>query len=235
MSVKRSLWFFAAFMLVVSACASARKDDALSKSNEQSEGAMEQYLGELDFNLKALRDEYNETPENLKSAAPELNSLVRAEIKLASAYSRKKDFFKGQRSYENARASLAMLKKVKLTAGDSDGDGVEDAQDRCIAVAETPNGFQDEDGCPETLKFFVVSAQGSRGEYLDPKITLTPGSWKIYDSATPFAGSLGAATPGKYVLTASAEGYKTQEVELDLTPDSDDMLVDLVLEPVAQE
>ena len=32
---------------------------------------------------------------------------------------------------------------------DSDGDGINDAQDKCPTKAETVNGFQDEDGCPD--------------------------------------------------------------------------------------
>lgn len=32
---------------------------------------------------------------------------------------------------------------------DSDGDGIPDPQDRCPGEPETPNGIQDEDGCPE--------------------------------------------------------------------------------------
>jgi len=34
---------------------------------------------------------------------------------------------------------------------DSDGDGIVDADDQCDAEPETVNGFQDQDGCPDTL------------------------------------------------------------------------------------
>jgi len=32
---------------------------------------------------------------------------------------------------------------------DKDGDGVNDKDDKCVTVAETKNGFEDEDGCPD--------------------------------------------------------------------------------------
>lgn len=34
---------------------------------------------------------------------------------------------------------------------DSDGDGILDPQDSCIEEPESPNGFEDKDGCPDTL------------------------------------------------------------------------------------
>jgi tetratricopeptide (TPR) repeat protein len=33
---------------------------------------------------------------------------------------------------------------------DSDGDGIPDGEDKCPTQAETKNGFQDDDGCPDT-------------------------------------------------------------------------------------
>jgi outer membrane protein OmpA-like peptidoglycan-associated protein len=34
---------------------------------------------------------------------------------------------------------------------DQDGDGVADANDKCVDQAETVNGFEDQDGCPDTI------------------------------------------------------------------------------------
>lgn len=34
---------------------------------------------------------------------------------------------------------------------DYDGDGIDDAADRCPTRPETVNGFQDEDGCPDVV------------------------------------------------------------------------------------
>nr|WP_244226908.1 OmpA family protein [Corallococcus aberystwythensis] len=36
-----------------------------------------------------------------------------------------------------------------LAPVDTDGDGIPDAEDRCATVAEDPDGFEDEDGCPD--------------------------------------------------------------------------------------
>ncbi|MCI4433467.1 MAG: hypothetical protein JHC41_07730, partial [Nitrosopumilus sp.] len=36
------------------------------------------------------------------------------------------------------------------TDPDTDGDGIPDSLDQCINEAETVNGFQDTDGCPDT-------------------------------------------------------------------------------------
>jgi outer membrane protein OmpA-like peptidoglycan-associated protein len=33
---------------------------------------------------------------------------------------------------------------------DSDGDGIPDGEDECPGVAETPNGYRDDDGCPDS-------------------------------------------------------------------------------------
>jgi outer membrane protein OmpA-like peptidoglycan-associated protein len=38
---------------------------------------------------------------------------------------------------------------VEEKDGDCDGDGIPDSQDQCKCEAETYNGFQDEDGCPD--------------------------------------------------------------------------------------
>jgi hypothetical protein len=34
---------------------------------------------------------------------------------------------------------------------DKDGDGIADANDKCVDQAETVNKFEDEDGCPDTI------------------------------------------------------------------------------------
>ncbi|MBS2017518.1 MAG: OmpA family protein [Deltaproteobacteria bacterium] len=40
---------------------------------------------------------------------------------------------------------------------DSDNDGIPDANDKCPDEPETYNGFQDDDGCPDTLRVIVES------------------------------------------------------------------------------
>jgi outer membrane protein OmpA-like peptidoglycan-associated protein len=35
------------------------------------------------------------------------------------------------------------------TTGDTDGDGIQDAEDQCVEDPEDPDGFEDQDGCPD--------------------------------------------------------------------------------------
>ena len=47
-----------------------------------------------------------------------------------------------------------------VAMADADNDGVPDARDKCPTQAETPNGFQDEDGCPDELPGVVSRIVG---------------------------------------------------------------------------
>jgi OOP family OmpA-OmpF porin len=54
---------------------------------------------------------------------------------------------------EVAQRSMACAKNEPARPSstlDSDGDGIPDVRDRCPKVAEDMDGFQDEDGCPDT-------------------------------------------------------------------------------------
>ena len=56
-------------------------------------------------------------------------------------------------AHEAVRRSAACVKMQAPAAAstlDSDGDGIPDFRDRCPKVAEDMDGFQDEDGCPDT-------------------------------------------------------------------------------------
>jgi len=54
-------------------------------------------------------------------------------------------------------AALAGFVAATAYAGqDADGDGIPDAKDACPKVAETANGYADDDGCPDALAHFVV-------------------------------------------------------------------------------
>jgi outer membrane protein OmpA-like peptidoglycan-associated protein len=71
-------------------------------------------------------------------------------VTLASAESRK------------VTARLTPIKAAK--PNDKDGDGIVDANDKCADQMETPNGFADDDGCPdevpEKVARFVGALQG---------------------------------------------------------------------------
>ena len=46
---------------------------------------------------------------------------------------------------------LALYSSLWAQTGDRDGDGIHDAADRCPDLKETKNGFNDEDGCPDSF------------------------------------------------------------------------------------
>lgn len=47
---------------------------------------------------------------------------------------------------------------AKTTDADEDGDGIKSPDDRCPEEAETKNGFEDDDGCPDTPPDYFVGA-----------------------------------------------------------------------------
>ncbi|MBL0194553.1 MAG: OmpA family protein [Myxococcales bacterium] len=50
---------------------------------------------------------------------------------------------------------------VIVADGDRDGDGVMDSADKCPDKAETKNGYEDDDGCPDEIPADVASFSGS--------------------------------------------------------------------------
>ncbi len=68
---------------------------------------------------------------------------------------------------------------------DSDSDGIVDRLDRCPQQAETRNGFEDEDGCPDVLPTAIAQFSGRiEGVAFEPnQAVLTPGSLPILDRA----------------------------------------------------
>lgn len=51
---------------------------------------------------------------------------------------------------EELAALRAAEERAEREQMDSDADGIDDADDACPYIAEDPDGFQDEDGCPDT-------------------------------------------------------------------------------------
>ena len=69
---------------------------------------------------------------------------------------------------------------------DSDGDGILDAQDQCPNDAETKNGFEDDDGCPDELPAQVKAFTGIiKGiEFDKDRASITASSSTILDAST---------------------------------------------------
>lgn len=68
---------------------------------------------------------------------------------------------------------------------DTDGDGLLDPDDACLDRPETPNGFEDEDGCPDELPVEVAKFTGViEGIYFDTgKATIRKKSFPLLDEA----------------------------------------------------
>jgi len=53
----------------------------------------------------------------------------------------------------NAQSNLAdQTVSERQAPADYDGDGIDDSADTCPTRAETDNGFQDADGCPDVVE-----------------------------------------------------------------------------------
>jgi hypothetical protein len=68
--------------------------------------------------------------------------------------------------------------RVQVFGTDSDGDGIADAEDTCPNESEDMDGFQDEDGCPESDVVKVTNTAGSWSLRQTPGTTNTDGSPK---------------------------------------------------------
>jgi len=68
---------------------------------------------------------------------------------------------------------------------DRDGDGILDDKDKCVDKPETKNGFEDEDGCPDTVPEAVKKFSGVvEGIYFDKaKATIRPQSKGVLANA----------------------------------------------------
>lgn len=68
---------------------------------------------------------------------------------------------------------------------DTDGDGILDPDDKCPTEPETRNGYEDEDGCPDTIPTALAKFTGTiKGIYFDlDKSTIKPKSRPVLDRA----------------------------------------------------
>ncbi len=74
---------------------------------------------------------------------------------------------------------------------DNDGDGVPDARDRCPNEAETRNGIQDDDGCPEATA--AIEVVGNQIRIRDGfAINFDPARDSVMDSSRPVLDAIAA-------------------------------------------
>lgn len=65
--------------------------------------------------------------------------------------------------------------RSKSAEVDADGDGMVDSLDDCPEAAEVPNGYKDDDGCPDALATLTVHVQDGDGVSVEDVIILTDG------------------------------------------------------------
>ena len=106
-------------------------------------------------------------------------------------------------SKAGATTTKIIVKEAEPRAGDEDGDGIPDADDKCPVKAETYNGFQDEDGCPDEAPPTVIA--GGSGEEVDPDCVLV---FEDYLSFTRADSNLTAGHEG--ILDALIEAVKAK-------------------------
>jgi outer membrane protein OmpA-like peptidoglycan-associated protein len=84
-------------------------------------------------------------------------------------------------STEHAHATTKARPAAAAAAGsDTDGDGVVDGRDRCVSEAETVNGKDDDDGCPD-----LVVVVESTSHPMTPIVRFDPGSAELRPDAGP--------------------------------------------------
>ncbi len=110
---------------------------------------------------------------------------------------------------------------------DSDGDGILERYDLCPQEPEDPDGWRDDDGCPDptpTVKFYFFQEDGSPVPGIDA-VVLDQGR-----SIPVEPGAELRLQPGSYLLNASAPGCETAGTSF-LVPDQEHYEVAQVLRP----
>jgi len=86
-----------------------------------------------------------------------------------------------------AGASFAAADEARARASDEDGDGLRDREDKCPHDAETPNGYMDDDGCPDLASAPVTTTTGTpeiaeKIIFTDGRSDIRPGSYPVLDA-----------------------------------------------------
>jgi parallel beta-helix repeat protein len=93
---------------------------------------------------------------------------------------------------------------------DSDGDGIADRDDACPTQAETVNGYQDSDGCPDSVPT-VSGGGGGGGAAAKPRIVLLANSIDLNLSSGFFGFLRNQGIDIVYVNASNFSNYKTEK------------------------
>lgn len=99
---------------------------------------------------------------------------------------------------------------------DRDGDGVPDARDRCPDKGETKNGYQDEDGCPDTAKLRLQATLD--GEIADGAAILAEGNGRKVEQQQGSEPVVINPRPGSRWTASARLGCRSAEGALDIQP-----------------
>ena len=86
-----------------------------------------------------------------------------------------------------AAASSPAAEEARAPASDEDGDGLRDRDDKCPHDPETPNGYLDDDGCPDLASAPVTATTGTpeiveKIIFTDGRSDIRPGSYPVLDA-----------------------------------------------------
>jgi len=86
-----------------------------------------------------------------------------------------------------AAASLPAAEEARARSSDVDGDGLRDREDKCPHDPETPNGYMDDDGCPDLSSAAVASTTGTpeiveKIIFTDGRSDIRPGAYPVLDA-----------------------------------------------------
>ena len=74
---------------------------------------------------------------------------------------RVRDERRARRAHAGGERQPPAAEEARARASDVDGDGLGDREDKCPHDAETPNGYMDDDGCPDLASSSVASTTGT--------------------------------------------------------------------------
>ncbi|GAB4304101.1 MAG: hypothetical protein Kow0090_19660 [Myxococcota bacterium] len=220
--IKNSRGFFFGALLIFAFSGCAMVSDDVKPQKETMEDRAEA-LADLDQKIFMAKKGFTALPDWVRIQNPDTWELIKTNLEIAEIYSGKSEYIKARNAYAEGYALLLSLRKAEPTPDDFDGDGIPNEIDKCPQKPEDINGFLDEDGCPEKIKYFVIITSDEEGNLILPKVTVEPNTFMIINSDKPYSGVIGVIIPGAYRLKLSYPGMDDYIRNLTV-PDGDERI-----------